>query len=437
MGHFGDRKRFIFRGQELKKLGSGSEKGIALVLALLLLLVATLIGINAVNTTTFEANISGNKRASEQAFYSAEAGINEFFGRFRDGAVSEIAYYDASCGDGSCDQNKPGWRFYIALNSTKAGTKGYNSGDPTNHRFYTSLQNTLDYVVEARHKIDPSTGQVIKFPAPSGEPIYVVKSYGFTGDGGNKVIEVEVRKRPSYDPPSALYSEAPVTVSGNATIQGNDQCGGTNPIDKPAIIKTNLSASFTVNGKPQICGSNGCPEEDPGSYVPASNPQLNLSEMISYLKEDLDYSYTYTDNQTLTGTGPSNSSYPWGVPTGEVPLTYTGTMKIVHVKMTGAANHNTLTLSGTSSGAGVLLVEGNLDLSGNFSWYGVIIATGGVKFSGGGSNKNITGGLLTGTGVNDETDVTGSARIFYCSQVKDKIKDRVSLFRTLRWGEVY
>jgi len=52
-----------------------SERGFALIIALLVLLVLTLIGISAINTTTFETSISGNERVGTDAFYAAEAGI--------------------------------------------------------------------------------------------------------------------------------------------------------------------------------------------------------------------------------------------------------------------------------------------------------------------------------------------------------------------------
>lgn len=53
----------------------GNEKGLVLIIALLLLLVLTLIGISAISTTTFETNISGNERIGADAFYASEAGI--------------------------------------------------------------------------------------------------------------------------------------------------------------------------------------------------------------------------------------------------------------------------------------------------------------------------------------------------------------------------
>lgn len=50
-------------------------KGVALIIALLILLVLTLIGISSISTTTFETNIAGNERLKAEAFYASEAGI--------------------------------------------------------------------------------------------------------------------------------------------------------------------------------------------------------------------------------------------------------------------------------------------------------------------------------------------------------------------------
>ena len=62
------RKKIIFKKQE----------GMALVIALVMLLILTVIGINAINTTIFETNISGNQRLYNTAFYGADGGIDDF-----------------------------------------------------------------------------------------------------------------------------------------------------------------------------------------------------------------------------------------------------------------------------------------------------------------------------------------------------------------------
>jgi hypothetical protein len=53
--------------------GLSGENGVALVVALIMLLILTFIGISAISTTTFETNISGNERVGTGAFYASEA----------------------------------------------------------------------------------------------------------------------------------------------------------------------------------------------------------------------------------------------------------------------------------------------------------------------------------------------------------------------------
>ncbi len=55
-----------------------NNEGVSLVIALVILLVLTLIGISAISTTTFETNIAGNERLYNRAFYTADAGVDYF-----------------------------------------------------------------------------------------------------------------------------------------------------------------------------------------------------------------------------------------------------------------------------------------------------------------------------------------------------------------------
>lgn len=57
------------------------QKGIALVVALVMLLVLTFIGLAAVSLTSYEAKISGNERLYNNAFYASDGGIENFRGR--------------------------------------------------------------------------------------------------------------------------------------------------------------------------------------------------------------------------------------------------------------------------------------------------------------------------------------------------------------------
>ena len=397
--------------RKLKAKHLREEKGIALVIGMLLLLIVTLIGISALNNSTYDLLISGNERASVQAFYVAEAGINELMGRFRDGAIDQIP--DSA-------PSNPNWKVRLAKYPGKGAIQiGYVSGDPN---FIASLQNQLDFGVEIEHKID-GTNQVVQY---GGVPIYLLKSYGFTADGGNKVLEVELVKSPNYDPPSALYSEMSVHIQGSSIyINGNDGCGATN---KPGIITTTTTTPpITESGNPSINGS-------PPKVTLTSNPSpmiLPIKEMLDYLKGNANFKYSFNENQTLNGYSDS-----WGTPTSSdttVPITYTGPMNIVYFNMNG---DKTLVLTGNSHGAGILLVEGNLEINGGFTWYGVILVAGSVKYTGGGQ-KNVTGGIMVGENAMIGTNIGENAGIIYCSEVSEKLKEIVPPLKMTRWREIF
>jgi len=57
------------------QLVSDSQSGIALVVAILLLLILTLMGTAAITTSTYEVKLSGSKRGSTDAFYVTDGGI--------------------------------------------------------------------------------------------------------------------------------------------------------------------------------------------------------------------------------------------------------------------------------------------------------------------------------------------------------------------------
>lgn len=388
------------------------EKGVALILGMLLLLIATLIGISALSTSTFDVLIAGNERTSIQAFYIAEAGVHEFMGRFREGATDEI--YDS-------DPNNPNWRILLANVSGMGATKiGYLSGSPNS---YSSLQNQLDYGVEIKHKLD-ATNQVVKY---GGVPIYLLKSLGFTAQGGNKALEVELRKSSGYDPPAVLYSEGTIHIQGSSTyINGNDHCASIH--HKPGVMTpTTTFPPIAELGNPSIIGS-------PPKVTQTTHPlptNLPIKEMLDYIKGDANFKYSYIENQTLTG-----YSDVWGRPISHgsnLPITYTGPMNIIYFNMNG---DKTLTLTGGSHGAGLLLIEGNLEVNGEFTWYGVILISGEAVFTGGGQ-KNVTGGILSGATTTIGGGGGGDLGLMYCSEVSNRLKDIIPPLKITRWKEIF
>ena len=52
-----------------------NQSGAALVIALVMMILLTLIGLAAIFSSTFEIKLSGNKRCSTDAFYAADSGV--------------------------------------------------------------------------------------------------------------------------------------------------------------------------------------------------------------------------------------------------------------------------------------------------------------------------------------------------------------------------
>jgi Tfp pilus assembly protein PilX len=60
----------------MKRLIWRDQKGVALIVALIMLLVLTLIGMSSITSTFFESKISGNDRFGTAAFYASKGGVD-------------------------------------------------------------------------------------------------------------------------------------------------------------------------------------------------------------------------------------------------------------------------------------------------------------------------------------------------------------------------
>ena len=392
-----------------------NEKGMVLATGLIFLAIIVILGATAVILTTTDLKIGSNYRASEQAFYVAEAGLEEAKARFRNNAANPI------------DDEHPThsqWRAYIG-GDVKAQGKGWDNGNPM-HVKVNSLQSDLDYVVEIKHQTDAS-GNILYWGDPDGdgisqrnsdstypgnENIYLVTSYGFS-DTSTKIIEVEMTRVPPVTAPAPVYVEASTTIQGSSTnIIGTDSCGDE---DKPGIATTGSEGLITFNGNPTITGS-----PDNVSY---NSTSMDIQPVIDSFKDDADFTYI-VDTDTHTGMS-------WGTPTPGATLqdpSSCNSNNIVYYNTQGTS----IKLSGGSEGCGMLLVDGDLELAGGFSWYGMVIVTGSVLFGGGG-NKNLTGALIAGGSV-DADIIGGNSNVVYCSSAIDAQTENRPLL-ILNWKE--
>jgi Tfp pilus assembly protein PilX len=73
-----------------------NQKGIAFVVALIMLLVLTFLGFSALSLMNYETKMAGNERVYNSAFYAGDGGIENFRGRVSTG---EFVYSIATSGN--------------------------------------------------------------------------------------------------------------------------------------------------------------------------------------------------------------------------------------------------------------------------------------------------------------------------------------------------
>ncbi|MEA3428734.1 MAG: pilus assembly PilX N-terminal domain-containing protein [Thermodesulfobacteriota bacterium] len=427
-----------------------NEKGFVLPLGLMFLAIIAILGTTAVIVTTTDLKIGSNYRASEQAFYAAEAGLEEARARLRGSSTA-----DDYAGDPSATYDT-WWSAYILTSGS-----WQTSDDPNydaNYKNYiptssshintaitaNSLQTDILYFVKIRHKREydaEQTGHTILLPhyydgdgntgtnpssAPGSiiyygygnpatpttavqfttsgtteyKPVEIITAYGQSSNS-LKTVEIEVRKNPGPLVNSALYAKGDVTGNGSAlSVDGNDNCGAASA--KPPVYTLAPSVTNT-SGSPTFLGN------------PATPQQGTDSVDIAVYVNDLKASATETITEDSSGTTYGDAS--------NFVTCYSDTSNPYNV--------NGLKLS-NATGYGTLLVEGDLTLGGGFSWNGLILVTGTLVFNGGGLGINIKGAVL----ANQTVDINGGIDIKYDSCMVDSSLNNQSL-DIVSWKESY
>ena len=99
------------------------QKGVALVVALIMLLVLTLIGMSSISSTFYESKISGNDRFGAAAFYASKGGVDIGINRLPDiSAYSGNIGSDETYRSGKMTPGSPQPLIYLG----GAGRPGYD-----------------------------------------------------------------------------------------------------------------------------------------------------------------------------------------------------------------------------------------------------------------------------------------------------------------------
>lgn len=356
--------------QSLKKINN--EKGMVLIIAVMLLAVLVLVGFTALNMTTTDMKISSNYRSGSQAFYIAEAGLENARDQLRiniAGGSTMSQLLAARVGSNGVLSNSDNFTNFYSGGVFVSDDTPYIS-DTTfgagTYRVY--LTNAVNNSLTPPESVTSTTD--------ADDRVTLTSIGRVTNDNSLAVTQiiVQVFKLPNF--PGAIVLPGP-SVNFNGA---NSNASGVSGVSESAIsinsaaaessIETYLSGIGRLDN--YVCNTMtgaACINNEPAEFDPAYSTVSGINNLYNTIKSVADH--------VLTGPQTLNAAQ----------VGTTTNRKIVVVE--GAATLSAL------NGAGILVVTGQLTLSGNFNYDGVIICIGeGRLLRNGGGNGTVNGGIL-------------------------------------------
>jgi len=332
-----------------------TQKGIALITAVFMLLALTVIGFVALNTSSIGFRITSNTRASKQAFYLAEAGAEVARELLRkkmaSGSTLTAELNLVKGADGALANSNDISNFFNTddlpfVNTTSLGTGSF--------KVYLT-NDSLDGVTS---------------PADTNG-IVTLTSFGYGVDNSRAAVQLTVSKAAGLrlsSLPGAVSIAGPDTVFDAPNSEATQIDGG---VSHPAVAVNSATSAATVTNsiQPQrydhYTGTGGSPAVQHLAFDPPWGDIAQLQRLYTTLKNNADY------------TSPSDPGFTLGTSSDR---------KVVVIDGNFTMN--------SGAGAGILLVTGQLTLQGNFSYDGVVlvIGTGKIRREDGG-NGTIQGGI--------------------------------------------
>lgn len=354
-----------------------NEKGFALVLAMMMVVVFTLVGLAAMNSAIFEVRLAGNDLLKKQALWNAESGLAVFSGKIKHGGI--------------VDNSNVNWSF----------TLNESAGDG-----FGSYSACGSYSIK--------DGNIVQL---GGSPVFRVVSTGTKNESTQVVEATMVRKLASPKTWSAITANGSVNTIGNFTADGRDwdENGVVPLLNGQGAPGISTKATISLGGSSSVGGTVGGVDYAPPSKG-LGNPGVAVENPNQSLMSSPDDALGLAEG-TLKGIAQSKGTY---FPIGStVPSPISG---VTYIEGDFA----------TVDGEGVLVVTGTLgNFHGNFK--GIVIANCVDKING---NSGIVGTLITMSSAS--TDVlNGTADIKFSRARIKKSLDSVSGMKILTWRQVF
>jgi hypothetical protein len=367
-----------------------NERGIALLVAILGLLVAGSLISAFVVLGVLENRMASNTRRVGQAFSTAEHGLSQTVGNWDTSNWNQLAVNDSA-----------------AVSGTTPGGTGSYAG------FVRRLNNEL----------------------------FVVDISAADGAGGARQrLGALVKLRPiDMDIQAALTTRGQTRVGGSAEINGID----TDPSGWSGCPPDSSLAGIRLPSAGDLQLIGGCSDASCIDGAPAVDPDPTIDDSTFFDYGDADWdalvgmANKILPPGTYTGVQPSynglacNTPDPknWGDPI--TPMSDCGSyFPIIYISGDGNINGN--------YGQGMLLVEGDLAVQGGFQFYGIVIVKGSLKTTGTGGHFN--GAVLAANVDLDQNTVLGDALVQYSQCATKRVLNSAasgSMLRSRAWFHAY
>lgn len=402
----------------------GNERGIALVMAMLVLLVMTLLGLVLMAGASINRSLAGNDQRMRETLNVAEAGVGEALARIR----NQETLMDPSDPDDVCQvfNTIPGSVPTLGADSIALAT-----GQPVGQYLDYTTTTRGPEVLTISWKKDPTGTRVMRYdPARnpslntvSGSPVFVVRSTGRVGRARRTVVSEVIQKPYTINAKGALVADVPINFVGVASICGYNHSAntpyddgedgrGVMPGDATHCIDNELAtgalpgawSTQNISGG-GASGASGLPSaftgNQPNFYAGPWEPlTMTASEFFSWIGS------------------------PVGLQTNWNGVYYYDNNSVTQDRSADLGVHSV-------TGEGFLYVDGDLRANADFHYKGLVYVEGDFVING-------TAWILGGVIVKGETSVlaNGDMTILFSEDaIKQALAKYGGQFVTLAWRE--
>lgn len=402
-----------------------NERGIALVMALLILMVMSLLALVLMAGASLNRGLAGNDQRMRESLNLAEAGVGEALARIK----NQETLMAASDPNDVCQvfNTVPG-----SVPVLGADSIGLATGQPIGaYLDYTTQERSPDALTiawkknaagNAVLKYDPTKNP--KIQELSGSPIYVVTATGRVNNARRTVVTEVIAKPYQVNAKGALVADIPIGSLGTAAV-----CGYDHSMDTP--YDDGVNGRGMMPGGPLFCIDN---EKVGGTDVPglwstktidpggaaklAGNPATSPAQPDFYAGPWDVFNMSQSEFWSFMG-----APIPFAGKTD-----WNGVFRVDNDPSTPVSEDMAVH---SVNGEGFLYVDGHLNINAGFHYKGLIYVEGDLRING-------TCWVLGSIVVNGQTQVSANGNmtlLFSRDAIEQMLTKYGGQFVTLSWRE--